>query len=121
MEREISTFKDILSLVRLCRVLRRLRPATVNAGMVGDFEEGDPVLESYLRRRHGRVGREQVLGHFRPEMIWESLSEEYGRLLQSRAVGEQSPRRLHGFRAPTLKLFKKPPKLLSLRASPQEP
>lgn len=32
MEREISVFKDLLSLVRLYRVLRRLRPTIVNAG-----------------------------------------------------------------------------------------
>jgi len=32
MEREISLLKDLVSLVRLYRVLRRLRPAIVNAG-----------------------------------------------------------------------------------------
>jgi Glycosyl transferase 4-like domain len=32
MEREISPFKDLVSLVRIYRVLRHIRPAIVNAG-----------------------------------------------------------------------------------------
>jgi glycosyltransferase involved in cell wall biosynthesis len=51
MEREISLFKDFLSLVRLCTVLRRLRPAIVNAGtpkagllgMIAAWSAGVPV------------------------------------------------------------------------------
>lgn len=50
MEREISLLKDLVSLVRLYRVLRRIRPAIVNAdtpkagllGMIAGFAAGVP-------------------------------------------------------------------------------
>jgi glycosyltransferase involved in cell wall biosynthesis len=40
--------------------------------------------DDFLRHRHGQAGRERVLCHFRPEMIWESLYSEYARLLKTR-------------------------------------
>ena len=42
------------------------------------------LLDSELRRRHGRAGRERVLREFRQEDIWEELYAEYMRLLQMR-------------------------------------
>jgi glycosyltransferase involved in cell wall biosynthesis len=42
------------------------------------------LSDDLLRREHGRAGRERVLRHFRPEMIWEPLYEEYARLLKTR-------------------------------------
>jgi glycosyltransferase involved in cell wall biosynthesis len=56
---------------------------------LGDVELFAHSLKSYLndehlRRQHGQAGRERVLRHFRPEVIWELLYEEYGRLLETR-------------------------------------
>ena len=56
MEREISPFKDFASLVRLYKVLRRLRPAIVNAGtpkagllgMIAAWAAGVPVRIYFL-------------------------------------------------------------------------
>jgi glycosyltransferase involved in cell wall biosynthesis len=56
MEREISPFKDLVSLVRLYTVLRRLRPAIVNAGtpkagllgMIAAWAAGVPVRIYFL-------------------------------------------------------------------------
>ena len=42
------------------------------------------LRDDFLRREHGRTGRERVLSHFRPEMIWELLYAEYTRLLKTR-------------------------------------
>lgn len=42
------------------------------------------LSDDLLRREHGRAGRERVLRHFRPEMIWELLYREYARLLKTR-------------------------------------
>jgi glycosyltransferase involved in cell wall biosynthesis len=58
----------------------------VPLGDVGAFAR---ALQRYLsdellRRDHGQAGRERVLSHFRPEMIWESLYAEYSRLLKTR-------------------------------------
>lgn len=35
------------------------------------------IEDPALRTRHGQAGRDLVLGHFKPEPIWEALSEEY--------------------------------------------
>jgi glycosyltransferase involved in cell wall biosynthesis len=42
------------------------------------------LSDDFLRREHGQAGRERVLRDFRPEMIWESLYEEYARLLKAK-------------------------------------
>jgi len=42
------------------------------------------LSDDTLRREHGQAGRERVMRHFCPEMIWEALAEEYARLLKSR-------------------------------------
>lgn len=42
------------------------------------------LSDDHLRREHGQAGRERVLRHFRPQIIWELLYEEYARLLQMR-------------------------------------
>jgi glycosyltransferase involved in cell wall biosynthesis len=69
MEREISLLKDLVSLVRLYRVFRRLRPAIVNAGtpkagllgMIAAWAAGVPVriyflLGLRLETTHGLKG-----------------------------------------------------------------
>jgi hypothetical protein len=40
------------------------------------------LRDAELRQRSGRAGREHVLLHFRREVIWEALYEEYDRLLR---------------------------------------
>jgi glycosyltransferase involved in cell wall biosynthesis len=42
------------------------------------------LSDDFLRHEHGKAGRERVLTHFRPEIIWESLYAEYTRLLKAR-------------------------------------
>lgn len=37
-----------------------------------------------LRRAHGKAGRQRVLQHFRREMLWQALYDEYMSLLQNR-------------------------------------
>lgn len=58
----------------------------VPLGDVGSFAR---ALEKYisddaLRRVHGQAGHERVVRLFRPEMIWESLYEEYAQLLKTK-------------------------------------
>jgi glycosyltransferase involved in cell wall biosynthesis len=55
----------------------------------GDVDAFARAVQRYLsddtlRREHGQAGRERVMRHFCPEMIWEALAEEYARLLKSR-------------------------------------
>jgi glycosyltransferase involved in cell wall biosynthesis len=56
---------------------------------LGDVASFARTLERYLsddalRRVHGQSGHERVVRLFRPEMIWESLYEEYARLLKTK-------------------------------------
>jgi glycosyltransferase involved in cell wall biosynthesis len=49
------------------------------------------AIDAYLRnpasrRRHGAAARDRVLGHFRPEPIWQALYLEYLRLLRQAGV-----------------------------------
>jgi glycosyltransferase involved in cell wall biosynthesis len=41
------------------------------------------LSDDFLKREHSQAGRERVLRHFRPDMIWESLYAEYARLLKT--------------------------------------
>ena len=58
----------------------------VPLGDVGSFARALQryLADNSLRHEHGQAGRERVLCHFRPEMIWESLYAEYSRLLKTR-------------------------------------
>ncbi|MCS6831754.1 MAG: glycosyltransferase family 4 protein [Armatimonadota bacterium] len=42
--------------------------------------------EPELRQRHGKAGRERVLKHFRQELLWQALYEEYVSLLGKRNI-----------------------------------
>jgi glycosyltransferase involved in cell wall biosynthesis len=42
------------------------------------------LSDDFLKREHGQAGRERVLRHFRPDLIWELLYAEYARLLKTR-------------------------------------
>jgi lipopolysaccharide/colanic/teichoic acid biosynthesis glycosyltransferase/glycosyltransferase involved in cell wall biosynthesis len=55
----------------------------VPLGDVGSFTRALQryLTDNLLRRQHGRAARERVLRDFRPETFWESLHEEYVRLL----------------------------------------
>jgi glycosyltransferase involved in cell wall biosynthesis len=55
------------------------RDADALAEAVGDY-----LSRPDLRRQHGAAGRARVLRHFRQEVIWEALYEEYRRLVKSR-------------------------------------
>jgi glycosyltransferase involved in cell wall biosynthesis len=70
----------------------------VKEGVTGTLVPvGDPAalaeaLAAYLadpekRRRHGAAGRARVLAEFRPQAIWQSLHEEYERLVAARVEG----------------------------------
>lgn len=39
-----------------------------------------------LRRRHGQAGRKRVLRNFQPQLIWQSIYDEYKRLLQIEGI-----------------------------------
>ncbi|MBV8211649.1 MAG: glycosyltransferase family 4 protein [Verrucomicrobia bacterium] len=43
------------------------------------------LCDDFLKREHGRLGRERILRLFRSETIWELLYEEYERLLKTRS------------------------------------
>jgi glycosyltransferase involved in cell wall biosynthesis len=54
------------------------------------------AIETYLdnpdlRISHGRAGRERVLRDFRPEPIWEAISEEYARWVTERGLTVPQP------------------------------
>lgn len=88
--------------------MRRPVVATGVAGCVDAVEDGKTgilvpprdagalarALQTYLvnpglRRHHGAAGRDRVLRHFRPEVLWQALYLEYLRLLgQAGVVGD---------------------------------
>jgi glycosyltransferase involved in cell wall biosynthesis len=43
------------------------------------------LCDNFLKREHGRLGRERILRLFRSETIWELLYGEYKRLLKTRS------------------------------------
>jgi glycosyltransferase involved in cell wall biosynthesis len=56
---------------------------------LGDVDSFARALQRYLsddllRLEHGQAGRERARRHFRSEMIWDSLYEEYAQLLKAR-------------------------------------
>lgn len=57
----------------------------VPLGDVGSFARALKryLTDDLLKREHGQAGRERVLRHFRPDMIWELLYAEYARLLKT--------------------------------------
>jgi glycosyltransferase involved in cell wall biosynthesis len=67
------------------------RDAVVNkqTGLLVDFENTDKLLEAVwfyfnnplLKKEHGENGRKRVVRDFDPKLIWESLYDEYKKLL----------------------------------------
>lgn len=44
------------------------------------------IIDPDLRRRHGKAGRGRALEHFRQQVIWQALWEEYQRLLADAGI-----------------------------------
>jgi hypothetical protein len=92
MARKPEPVADAVALLRLVRLFRRLRPASVNAGTpkAGLLGGPDGVCRGPRAAPRPRAaGRRRAVELFRPEVVWEALIAEYDRLLAERGLAPQ--------------------------------